>query len=80
MRADLGYAAIDSKYAAIPTRVAVNLTARGSARAEQDVMADGEWRAYSMSFVASADDPQANLVVLLGKEAGSVWLDSMRFS
>lgn len=41
-------------------------------------MASTAWREYAVSFVAAADDAQANLFVLLGKEAGSVWLDSLR--
>ena len=78
VRADSGYARIDPMFAGITTRVAVNLTARGSAPTEQDVTADERWRTYSLSFVAANDDPQANLVLLLGKEAGSIWLDSLR--
>ncbi len=78
VRANPGYAAIDPAYADIATRVAVNLTAGGLAPAQQDVMADGRWRTYSLSFVAAADDAQASLAVLLGKQAGSVWLDSLR--
>ncbi len=78
VRADAGYGAISPLFAEAPMRVAVNLTAGGQAPAEQDVMASKVWREYALSFVAAADDAQANLFVLLGKEAGSVWLDSLR--
>lgn len=78
VRADAGYGAISPLFAEAPVRVAVNLTAGGQAPAEQDVMASEAWREYSLSFVAAADDAQADLFVLLGKEAGSVWLDSLR--
>jgi hypothetical protein len=78
VRADAGYGAISPLFAEAPMRVAVNLTAGGQAPAEQDVMATKAWRDYSLSFVAAADDAAANLFVLLGKEAGSVWLDALR--
>ena len=41
-------------------------------------MADGDWRIYSLSFVATADDSKASLVVQLGREAGEVWLDDLQ--
>lgn len=78
VRADAGYGTLSPLFAEAPMRVAVNLTAGGQTPAEQDVMASKGWREYSLSFVAAADDAQANLFVLLGKEAGSVWLDSLR--
>ena len=78
VRADAGYGTISPLFAEAPMRVAVNLTSGGQAPAEQDVMASRAWREYSLSFVAAADDAQANLFVLLGKEAGSVWLDALR--
>ncbi len=78
MRADAGYAVVNPMFADVATRVAVNLTTGGLAPSEQDVMADRVWQAYSLSFVAAADDAQANLFMLLGKEAWSVWLDALR--
>ena len=78
VRAEPGYASIDPMFTDIATRVAFNLTAGGNAPSEQDVMADGKWRTYSLSFVAAADDAQASINILLGKEAGAVWLDSLQ--
>ncbi|TAJ21003.1 MAG: hypothetical protein EPO65_02360 [Dehalococcoidia bacterium] len=78
IRADTGYGVISPLFAEAPMRVAMNLTAGGQAPAEQDVMATKAWHDYSLSFVAAADDAAANLFVLLGKEAGSVWLDGLR--
>ncbi len=78
VRADGGYASVAPMFADVPMRVAVNLTAGGQAPAEQHVMAMRAWRTYSLSFVAAADDAQANIFVLVGKEAGSVWLDALR--
>ena len=78
VRADAGYGTISPLFAEAPMRVAVNLTTGGQTPAEQDVMASKAWRGYSLSFVAAADDAQANVFVLVGKEAGSVWLDALR--
>ncbi len=79
--ADPKYGAVDPAYARIPRRIAfgIALTGQvGAGTASQDVMADGTWRDYSLTFVARADEARAALVVELGREPGDVWLDDVR--
>src|SRR5262249_8436692 len=72
VRAEPGYGALDPRYAQVPTRVTFQL---GKDVTTQDVVADATWRSYSLAFVASSDDPQASVAMLVGSAAGSVWLD-----
>ena len=79
--ADPKYGARDPAYGRIPRRVAFGIVTPsqvGAGTASQDVMADGTWRDYSLTFVARADETRAALVVELGREPGDVWLDDVR--
>ena len=70
VRAEPGYGRIDQSFADIPRRVQVELRIAGvpvTAEAEQDVLADKQWRTYWLSFVAGESDPKAALVVELGR-------------
>ena len=69
--ADPKYQSIDPMFAGIPRRVVFVMAGRNLPRNQplaQDVMADATWREYSLSFVATGDDPRATIVVQLGRD------------
>ncbi|MBM4404986.1 MAG: hypothetical protein FJ039_02225 [Chloroflexi bacterium] len=79
--ADPKYGARDAAYGRIPRRIAFGIatpSVAGSRPATQDVMADGAWRDYSLTFIVRSDEARATLVMELGREAGDVWLDDAR--
>jgi hypothetical protein len=83
VRAEPGYGRVSPIFSGVPRRVSFRLRVAGvptTSEAEQDVIGDAEWRAYSLSFVAAASDPAATIIVQLGREGGDVWLDSLEFS
>ncbi len=79
-RADPGYAAVDPIFAGVPRSILAVVRVAGTSNLSQDIMADGTWREYSLTFVAPADDAAATLAIFLGKESGDVWLDDMRLT
>jgi hypothetical protein len=79
VRADPKYGLVDPAFAQVPRRVAV-LFRVGAARSTQDVTGDGTWRDYSLTFTALDTDAAATVAIVLGVEAGDVWLDDLRFS
>ncbi len=85
VRADPKYVALDAAYAGLPRRVALLATVGGKAAPASvpqalalDILADGTWRDYSLSFTATVDDARATLSFQLGREGGEVWLDDLR--
>lgn len=77
VRADPKYRLIDPTFAEVPRSVLTVIRVAGMPPLSQDIMADGSWRQYSLTFVAPADDPAASLAFFLGKEGGDVWLDDV---
>jgi hypothetical protein len=84
VRAETVYGKIDPLYAGLPRRVPFDVLVAGkqtptptNIQPLMEVIADGTWRDYVLSFVAAADDAGATLRMSLGNEPGDVWLDDL---